>query len=163
MNQNTYGNFLGYQEWPGMTFDPTRLYKTWIQEFEFLKISGIMFEMWLCSTTCVVIQDLGWTQLESTSKIIIINVENSSFGYDGTIGNFVKMGLCHTCGRTPWILKLAPWKRMLRTTFSLAICLMLRSTKPNCSTTIPVPPPLFSPLGQPKPKQGGECFAPCDA
>ena len=33
------------------------------------------------------IQDLGWTQLECTSKIIRIDVENASFGYNLTVGN----------------------------------------------------------------------------
>ena len=36
------------------------------------------------------IEDLGWTWLESALKIIIMNVEKFSFGYDLTIGHFVK-------------------------------------------------------------------------
>ena len=62
-----------------MTFDTTRLHKTAFQEVIFFKISKNLSKLWLCSTLCVLIQDLGWTQLESTSKIIIVNVENSSF------------------------------------------------------------------------------------
>ena len=57
----------------------------------------------------------GWTQLESTSKIIIINVENSSFGYDLTTGNLVKRGLYHCCVGTLWFSNYAPWRRVLRT------------------------------------------------
>ena len=38
--------------------------------------------MWLCSTLCVLIQDLGWTPLESTSKIMLVGIKNASFGYD---------------------------------------------------------------------------------
>ena len=34
---------------------------------------------WLIATICGVIQNLGWTQFEYTSKTIIIAVENSSF------------------------------------------------------------------------------------
>ena len=89
MNQDTYGNLLWCQESPGMTFDTTRLHKTAFQEVNFLTISKNLLELWLCSTLCVLIQDLGWTQLESTSKIIIVNVENSSFGYDLIIGNLL--------------------------------------------------------------------------
>ena len=47
-----------------------------------------------------VIQNLGKTQLESTWKIIIIDVENSSFGYNLTIWNWVKRGLDHSHRKT---------------------------------------------------------------
>ena len=82
MNQDTYRNLLGWQESPGITFDTTRLHKTACQEVNSLKISKNLSELWLGSTLCVLIQDLGWTQLESTSKIIVVNVENSPFGYN---------------------------------------------------------------------------------
>ena len=61
------------------------------------------------------IQDLGLAQLESTLKIIMVAVEISLFGYDLTIGNLVRRGLSPTCVRTPSFLKLAPWRRVLRT------------------------------------------------
>lgn len=44
---------------------------------------------------------LGIIQLESTSKLIILDVEDSSFGYDLTIGNLVKRGRYQRCVRTP--------------------------------------------------------------
>ena len=40
------------------------------------------------------IQDLGWTQLESTLKIMRVNVKNYVFGHDLTIGNMVNKGRC---------------------------------------------------------------------
>ena len=40
-NQDTYGDFLGYQESIGMTFDTTRLHKTTFQEVDSFKISKI--------------------------------------------------------------------------------------------------------------------------
>ena len=39
MDQDTYGDFLGYQEWPGMKYNITTLHKTWFQKVNFLKIS----------------------------------------------------------------------------------------------------------------------------
>ena len=92
MYQDTYGDFLRYQERPGMTFNFTRLHKTGFQKVIFLKISKILTELWLYSTTWARIQDLRWTQLESTSKIMMVDVENSSFGYDLTIGIWISDG-----------------------------------------------------------------------
>ena len=80
MNQDTYGDFLGYQKSIGMTFDITRLDKISFQEIDFLNISKILTKLWLCLTFSARIQNLGWTQLESTLKIIRVNIENSSFG-----------------------------------------------------------------------------------
>ena len=66
-----------------MTFDITRFHKAWFQEVETLKISKILSEMWPCFRICGRIQKMGWTQLASTSKIILVDVENSLFGYLG--------------------------------------------------------------------------------
>ena len=120
MNQDTYGDFLGYQESPGMTFDLTGLNKTWFQEVTFHKKKKTRFWQKKKKTSryspfTLPIQNLGSTQVKSTSKIIIIDVKNSSFGYDLTIGNLVKRGHYHCCSRTPWFLKCAPWRRVLRT------------------------------------------------
>ena len=84
MNQDTYGDFLEYQESSGMTFDTTRLHKTWFQEVNFHKNLKILTEMVTVAHMCTRIQNLGWTQLESTLKMIIIGIENASFGYDLT-------------------------------------------------------------------------------
>ena len=65
--------------------------------------------------TCAWLQDLWWTQLESTSRIIIMRIDNSSFGSNLTIWTFVTRGRHQRCVRTPWFLKLAPWRRVLRT------------------------------------------------
>ena len=82
MNQDTYGDFLGYQESPGMTFDTTRSHKTIFQKVKILKSLKILTEMWAEDNISARIQNLGWTQLEYTSKIIIVRIENSSFEYN---------------------------------------------------------------------------------
>ena len=87
MNQDTYGDLVGCQESLGMTFDITRLHNTGFQEVRYVRISKILSELWLCPTPCAMRQDMRWTQLESTSKIIIMNVDNSSFKHNLTIGN----------------------------------------------------------------------------
>ena len=48
-------------------------------------------------TICDQIQELGWIQLEYTAKIIMVTVENCSFGYSLTIGTLVKRGIYHRC------------------------------------------------------------------
>ena len=63
MNQNTYRDIISYQDLTSRDF-----INTVFGEVGILKISEILTEMWLCSTNCVLIQDLGWTQLESTLK-----------------------------------------------------------------------------------------------
>ena len=73
-----------------MISDTTRLHKTRCQEATFLKILKISSKLGLCSTTCARIQNLKLTQLESTWKIILMNVKNFSFGYDLSIGNVAK-------------------------------------------------------------------------
>ena len=78
-----WGDLLKHQESPEMTFDTTRLYKTRFQEVTFLKM--MFTKLWLGSTICCVIENLGLTQFESTSNIIMVGIENSSFGYDLTI------------------------------------------------------------------------------
>ena len=80
MNQDTYGDFLGYKESHEMTSDTTRLHKTSFQEVDSLKISKILSKSWRMAGICGMIQNLGWTQLEYTLKIIRVAVENSSFG-----------------------------------------------------------------------------------
>ena len=82
MNEDTYGDFLGYQESLGMTFDTTRIHKTWFQQVTFVKNSKILTKLWRCLTSSARIQNLGWTHLESTLNIMRVNVENSSFGYN---------------------------------------------------------------------------------
>ena len=72
-----------------------------------------------CGTFSSRIQNLGWTEFESTLKIIIIDVENSSFGCNLTFETLVKKGLPPCCVRTLWFLKLVPWRRVLRTTCPL--------------------------------------------
>ena len=82
MNQDTYGDFLGYQESLGMTFDATRLQKTSFQEVDDLKISKILTKSRRMAGICGLIQNMGWTKLESTLKIMRVAVENSSFEYN---------------------------------------------------------------------------------
>ena len=68
MNQDMSGELLTHQESPNMTFDTTRLHKTCCQEVNSLKIFKILSEMGLCFCICGRIQNLRWTQLESTSE-----------------------------------------------------------------------------------------------
>ena len=85
MNQDTYGDFLRYQESPGMTFDTTRRHKTEFQDVDVHYKSPDFDHISLrMSPISARIQNLGWTQLESMSKIIMVAVEISSFGYDLT-------------------------------------------------------------------------------
>ena len=81
MNQDTYGDFLRYQESPGMAFDTTRRHKTKFQEVDFLKIIKILSEMLPRAHMYTQNWNLGWTRLESTSKIMRVRIENASFGY----------------------------------------------------------------------------------
>ena len=105
-----------------MISDTTRRHKTWFQEVDVLKNLKILTKSWRILYISGRIQNMGRVQLESTSKIITIGIENSSFGYDLIIWNFVKRGLYHRCVRTSWFLKLVPWRRVLRTTL---FCLLL--------------------------------------
>ena len=52
--------------------------------------SKILSKLWQWLSPCALIQDLVWTQLESTLRIMTMSVENSSFGYGLTIGDLVK-------------------------------------------------------------------------
>ena len=47
------------------------------------------------------IQSLGWTQLESTSKIIRVGIENASFGYDLISEMWTSDGPGPDTGRSP--------------------------------------------------------------
>ena len=117
MNQGMYGDFQRYQESPGMNFETTRLHKTWFQKGDFLKNLKILSELWPWRSPCALIQDLGWIQLESTLKIIVMNVENSSFGYHLTL-NLDLRGFLPCCLRTFWFSNSVPWRRVLRTILS---------------------------------------------
>ena len=79
---------------------------------------------------------LGWTQLESTLNIIMVWIEKSLFGYDLAIWDLVKRGLSPTCVRIPRFLKLAPWRRVLRTTWypKCPTRILLRSDIKSLST-----------------------------
>ena len=61
MNQDTYGDFLRYQESPGMVFDTTRLHKIWYQEVDSHKNLKILTKSWTQAYTSGRIQNLGWT------------------------------------------------------------------------------------------------------
>ena len=65
-----------------MISDTTRRHKTWFQEIDFLKNLKILTKSWRILYISGRIQNMGRIQLESTSKIITIGIENSSFGYD---------------------------------------------------------------------------------
>ena len=93
MNEDTSGDFLGYQESLEMTFDTTRLHKTSVQEVEFLKISKILTKSWRIAGICGLIQNLERTQLESTLKIMRVAVENSSFGCGLSFEIWISEGL----------------------------------------------------------------------
>ena len=76
-----------------MTFITTRLRKTIFQEVDYLKISKILAKWWRWRTFSARIQNLGWAQLESTLKRILIDVENSSFGYNLIFEMWISEGL----------------------------------------------------------------------
>ena len=61
MNQDTYGDFLDCQEWPGMIFDTTRLHITWFQQVTFRRNLKILSKSWPGFHTCARIQNLRWT------------------------------------------------------------------------------------------------------
>ena len=100
-----------------MLANTQRFHNIWFQENDFLKILKILSKSSRRSTFSARIQNLGWTHLKSTSKIIVIDVENSSFVYDLTIESLVKRSLVHSCSRTLRFLKLVHWRRVLRTMF----------------------------------------------
>ena len=76
-----------------MTFDSTRRHKTEFQEVDVHKNLKILTKSWRMSPISARIQNLGWAQLESTSKNILIDVENSSFGYNLTSEIWISEGL----------------------------------------------------------------------
>ena len=84
MNQDTYGDFLRYEESPGMTFDTTRCHRTQFQKVESHRNLKILTKSSRGSVFRAQILNLRWTQVEYSSKIIIIDVENYSFGYNLT-------------------------------------------------------------------------------
>ena len=65
-----------------MAFDLTSLLKTGFQENEILKISKILSEMLTHAHISGRIQNMRWTQLEYTSNIMLVGIENTSFGYN---------------------------------------------------------------------------------
>ena len=116
INRNTSGDLWRHQESPNIIFNTTRRHNNWFQAVDSVKNSKISRTSSRCSTFTSRIQNLGSTQLGSTSKIIRVDAENSSLGYNLTIGILVKRRLYHRCVKTSWFLKLFPWRRMLRTT-----------------------------------------------
>ena len=132
-----------------MLSDTTRLHKTWFQEIDFLKNLKVCTKSWQILYISGPIQNLKWIQLESTLKNIIMWIEIFSFGYNSTIWNLVKRGLFHTCLRTPWFLRLVPWRRVLRTIWPY------ETWWKGVSPILVWGPPDFWILCP-----GGECFAP---
>ena len=65
-----------------MTFNTTRLFNICFQEVDVLTIFKIMAKAWRGVTMCGRIQNLKWTQLECTLKIMMVPVGNATFGYD---------------------------------------------------------------------------------
>ena len=62
---------------------------------------------------------MGWTQLESMMKIMLVGIEDASFGYDLTIENVISEGPPPDTGGSLEKLNLPPWRRVLRTTLFL--------------------------------------------
>ena len=122
MNHDTYGDFPGYQEWPWMIFDTTRLHKTWFQEVDVLRKLKILTESPRGGVVKARIQNLGWTQLEYTSTIMMVNVENYSFGnHHGRLGDiyiYIYIYIYITAAWGPHDLwNLPAWRRVRRTTW----------------------------------------------
>ena len=121
----------------------------------------ILSELGLCSPLCVLIQDLGWTQLEFTSEIILIDVENSSFGYDSIFEKNDFRGVWPTCWRTFCFLNYVPWRRVLRTTcpwVEIQVSIIIRPHAPRqknltapsrAQTTQRLPNHIFLPANAP--------------
>ena len=63
-----------------MIFNTTRRHEIWFQKVSVLKIIEIFAKSLRISTMCGVIQNVGWTHMEYTSKIILVRIENNSFG-----------------------------------------------------------------------------------
>ena len=53
----------------------------------------ILSKSWRCLDLHARIQNLGWTHLESTSKIMRVNVDICSFGYDLIFEIWISEGL----------------------------------------------------------------------
>ena len=114
MNQDTYGDLTRHEESPGMIFDTTRFYKTWIQEVDFLKSQD--FDK--------IVADRPHLRLDSEPGVDTVGtyVENHE-GRNREFSiwmqfDFWKMdfrGLWPTCWRTFWFSNYVPWRRMLRT------------------------------------------------
>ena len=85
LEESASHHFIGYQEWPGMQFEITRCHETQLQRVEIRKFKKKMSESVTPANISGQIQNLRWTQLESTSKIMRVRIENSSFEYDLTI------------------------------------------------------------------------------
>lgn len=96
--ENERGHVSGLHGVSGVTRDDMcpRCHKTWFQEIEIPKNSQIMSEMW----RWLRIQNLRWAKFESASKIILMNIDHSSFGYDLTTGNWT----WPCCMGTTWSL-----------------------------------------------------------
>ena len=87
----------------------------------------MLTKSWRMFRICGRIQNLEWTQLESTFKNIRFGIENASFGYELPTGNLMKRRTIATGGPSDsetmspggdCFAPLVPWKRMLRTIIS---------------------------------------------
>ena len=83
MNQNTYGDFL--------------------RQVDFFKILKILTNMWAEDNISGQIQNLGWTQLEYTLKIMRVGIENVSFGYELISEMWISEGPGLAAGGSPEI------------------------------------------------------------
>ena len=79
INQNMYRDLLRHQELPGMTCDTRDFIKLNFKKSCSRKILEILTKSWRMFTICGVIQNLGWTQIDSTLKIIMVRIQNASF------------------------------------------------------------------------------------
>ena len=65
---------------------------------------------------CIRNWNLGWTQLEYTSKNIMIRIENAPFGYDLIFEMWISEGSGLLTGGLSYFSNYAPWRKVLRTT-----------------------------------------------
>ena len=65
-----------------------------------------------CGSVIYQIQNLMWTDVESTPKIIRVDVANWPCGYNLTMGMLVTSGIFCTCVKTHWCLKPVHWGRV---------------------------------------------------
>ena len=114
MNQDMLGDLQRHQGSSKMISDTARLHKTWFQYDDFLNHVKIKSKSSRYNTFRYWIQNLRWTQMESTSKIMMVNVENYASEWE-------KRGLRQRCSRTFWFHNCHPQRRVLRTTWYLMV------------------------------------------